>query len=359
MLLAERVLCRLRSLQRPLPGACLASRIVNAMAHSRLNRYRIPQARKKRFFLILLLGGDVIQFPPQVKKNQRDMKVRRDSFPSSTTETAAILCPDASASESQIKEILSFFGAVKVGQPWFMTQPVPLSHESVVEILCPPEHLKPSGDFKALLVEHRGWIRTSRDKGFDAFLAFKEQASQGEESSWEIRRELRRREDLLYEERRRNALKWNLLLHLSHEVQKEEKETEDMLKALKGKDSPLKEVVEEEGLPGPLSDLPEGGEGPIRLSGASMAQVLEAWFSLFQERLIGDEVLLALSPAVFQYLCDTWEEWGEGSAEEAVLGGVVLLRRFPLLGRVTANAIVRHLSGKTIGLIQERKAYGK
>jgi len=274
------------------------------------------------------------------------------------TERAAILCPDASAPESKLKEILSFFGAVKIGQPWFMAQPVPLCQEGVVEILRPPEDLKPSGDFKALLAEYRGWIRTSHDKGFDAFLAFKEQASQGEESSWEIRRELRRKEDRPDEERGRDALKWNLLLHLAHEIQEQGSEAEELLKTLKGRASPLQGVVEEEELPGPLSDLPER-EGPLSLSEESMTQVLEAWFSLFHEHLSGDEVLLALSPAVFLYLCDTWEERGEGPAEEAVLGDAVVLRRFPLLRRVGANEIVRHLSGKTIGLIQEKQAYGK
>ena len=284
--------------------------------------------------------------------------MKRDSFPSSMNKPAAILCPDASAPESKLKEILSFFGAVKIGQPWFMAQPVPLSQEGGVEILRPPEDLKPSGDFKKLLAEYRGWIRTSHDKGFDAFLAFKEQAPQGEESSWEIRRELRRKEDRHDEERRRNALKWNLLLHLAHEIQDQGSEAEELLKTLKGKNSPLKGVVEEEELPGPLSDLPEG-EGSLRLSEASMTQVLEAWFSLFEEHLSGGEVLLALSPAVFQHLCDTWEEWGEGLAEKAVLGDAVVLRRFPLLRRVATNEIVRHLSGKTVGLIREKQVYGK
>jgi hypothetical protein len=273
------------------------------------------------------------------------------------TEPVAILCPDASAPESTLKGILSFFGSVKIGRPWFMDQPVPLSREGVVEILRPPEDLKPSGDFKALLAEYRGWIRTSHDKGFDAFLAFKEQASHGEEATWEIRRELRRKGNPPDEERKRNALKWNLLLHLAHEIREQGSEAEELLKTLKGKDSPLKGVIEEEEPPGPLSDLPEG-EGPLSLSEASMAQVLEAWFSLFEEPLSGDEILLILSPALFQYLCDTWEEWGEGPAAEAVLKEAVVLRRFPPLKRVPANVIVRHLSGKTIGLIQEKQAHG-
>lgn len=274
------------------------------------------------------------------------------------TKPVAVLCPDASALESTLKVILSFFGSVKICRPWFMDEPVPPSQEDSVEILYPPHDLKPSGDFKALLAEYRGWIRTSHDKGFDAFVAFKEQASHGDEATWEIRGELRRKEDRPDEERKRNALKWNLLLHLAHEIQEQGSEAEELLKTLKGKDSPLKGVIEEEEPPGPLSDLPDG-ENPLSLSEASMAQVLEAWFSLFEEHLSGDEILLILSPAVFQSLCDTWEEWGEGPAAGAVLKDAVVLRRFPLLKGAPANVIVKHLSGKTIGLIQERHTHGK
>jgi hypothetical protein len=233
-----------------------------------------------------------------------------------------------------------------------MDEPVPFSQEGVVEILRPPEDLKPSGDFKALLAEYRGWIRRIHDKGFDSFLAFKEQASHGEEATWEIRCELRQREDRRDEERRRNALKWNLLLHLAHEIREQGSEAEELLKTLKRRDSPLKGVIEEEEVAGPLSDLPE--KKPLTLSEAGQIQVLEAWFSLFESHLSEGVVLLTLSPEVFQYLCDTWEEWGEGPAAEDVLGDAVVLRRFPLLNRAPANVIVKHLSGKTVGIIQEK-----
>lgn len=275
-----------------------------------------------------------------------------------TNEPVAILCPDAGAPERLLKVILSFFGSVKICRPWFMDEPVPSSQEGMVEILRPSDDLKPAGDFKALLAEYRGWIRTSRDKGFDAFLAFKEQTSHGEEKTWEIRGELRRRESRGDEELRRNALKWNLFLHLAHEFQEEGREAEELLKTLKGKDSPLKGVIEDEEVSGPLSDLPEG-ERALMISEAVVTQVLEAWFSLFEGHWSEGAVLLILNPGIYRFLCDTWEEWGEGSAEESTLKGSVVLRRFPLLNRASANLIVKHLSGKTIGIIQVKQANGK
>ena len=336
----------------------------------------------------------------------------------SMTEPIAIICPDASAPENSLKAILSFFRSVKIGRPWFMDEPVTLLQSGLVEVFRPPQDLKPSGDFQALLAEYRGWVRASHGRGFDAFLAFKEQESHREEATWEIRGELRRKDSRPDENRGRNALKWNLFLHLAHEIQEEEREAEELLSNLKKKDSPLKGVIEEEDLPGPLADLPER-EDPLMLSEPGMARVLEAWFSLFQGHLREEAVLLTLSPAIFQHLCDTWEEWGEGPARAEMEffvpdfsrldlhdlleakgrfmnsgQGVALkealfkflkghsevssekapaielrglkepktpfrLRRFPLFERPSANEIVRHLSGKTIGLIRERHTYGE
>jgi hypothetical protein len=274
------------------------------------------------------------------------------------TEPNAILCPDSIVSENTLKDILSFFASVKICRPWFMDEPVPFSQSAAVQILHPPDDLKPPGDFKRLLTEYRAWIRRSHEKAFHAFLAFKEQRSQGEEATWEIRGELRHREGCPDEERRRNALKWNLFLHLAHEKEEGDREAKELLRTLKKRGSPLKGVIEEEEPPGPLSDLPEQEEA-LMLSEAGMAQLLEAWFSLFEEHLSGEEVLLTLSAGVFRYLCDTWEERGGGLAAEDALNDALVLRRFPPLEGAPANLIVKHLSGKTIGLIQEKHANGK
>jgi len=341
------------------------------------------------------------------------------AFIGKMTDLAAIICPHSSVPEKKLKAILSFFGSVKVGQPWFTDQPVPLPDSGAVQLLYPPENLKPSGDFRRLLAEYRGWVRTNHDKGFDSFLAFKEQKLQGEEATWEIRGELRHKERQPREARRQHTLKWHLFLHLAQEIEEGGQEAEELLRTLKEQDSPLKGAIEEEGEPpGPLADLP-GFDGSPILAEAGMNQVMEAWFSLFVEHLSGEVVLLILSPPIFQHLCETWEEWGGGTAsadmefrvpdfsrfdltvamkerdrfldskEGVVLRRSVLnflkgnsgmhwkekgviqsegltgerisirLRHFSPLMQSTGNEIVRHLSGKTIGLIREEHSYGQ
>jgi len=285
-------------------------------------------------------------------------KTQKRSFPKSMNERIAVLCPELSVPEKTIELLVPLFDAVKIGRPWFMDEEEPFLKKHAVQILRPPDELKPPGDFKRLVAEYKGWVRTSREKGFDAFLAFQEHKSYGQEATWDIRREVRRGGDLTDEDRKKNALKWNLFLCLAHEIRVQENEAEDLLKTLKEKDSPLKGLSDEEELPHPLSELPEREGLPMR-SEAGMGQVLESWFSLFEGHLSGEDILLTLSPGVFQYLCDLWEEWGEGPAAGAALKDAVVLRQFPLLEKSPVNVIARHLSGKTIGRIRDPYLYGK
>lgn len=267
------------------------------------------------------------------------------------TQITPWIFPHTSVPENTLKAILYFFESVKIGRPWFMDQPLPLSQGEIMRIVYPPDELKPTGDFKKLLEEYHGWIRANHGKGADAFLSFKDQTSHGEEATWEIRRDLRQRTDRSEVDRRRNALKWNLLLHLAYEIHEQSSEAEKLLKSLKQVDSPLKGLIEEEEPPRPLFDLAEAEGSPL-LSEAGISQVLEAWFSLFESHLSGHEILLTFSQGIFRYLFDTWAEWGDGLTEEIPLGDRMVLKRFPRLKQARANVIVRHLSGKTIGMIR-------
>jgi hypothetical protein len=49
-----------------------------------------------------------------------------------------------------------------------------------------------------------------------------------------------------------------------------------------------------------------------------MNQVLEAWFSLFEEHLQGNDILLTLSPEVFEGLHDDWEEWAGNNSSTQI-----------------------------------------
>jgi hypothetical protein len=329
---------------------------------------------------------------------------------------SAIVFPHSWLSEGSIKRALSFFGSLKVCQPWFMDRLVPFSDRSGVQVLFPPVELKPSGDFSGLLAGYRRWVRTSHDKGFDAFLAFAEGKQGGEEATWEIRGELRHKESYPLVSSRKNPLKEHLILHLAQEIEQERRKAEELLRRLKEKDSPLRGAIEaDEDSPGPLADLPEFNED-VSLPEANLNRVLEAWFSLFEEHVQSDEILLTLSRGVFQGLYEDWEEWGgkntstqiefqypdlsdlpldellrmkdrfleknmgmKKAAVEFCRGNTlrlseaihyidhgdfpgrritVILRHFASHSLSGGKETLRHLSGKTLGLITEAHPYG-
>jgi len=328
-----------------------------------------------------------------------------------------MICPHSSVPERTLKAILSFFESVKICRPWFMDQPLPLTESGAIRVLLPPEEFKPPEEFRKILREYRRWINTSHSKSLDAFLAFQEGARHKEESTWEIRGELRHKRNPIQDSRRQHTLKWHLLLHFSQEMEEQRREAQTLLRALKEKDPPLKGAIEEEGkLPSPLADLPES-DGPLILSEAAGKQVLEAWVSLFEEHWRSEDVLSTLSPAIFQHLCDAWEPWGggpasaemefstpdfshldlrelaeaksrfldsrEGSAlREAILEfmkgtirmsrrkrdvtdlgltgnkTVIRLRHFSPLQRPLGKDMAAHLSGKTVALIRNEHTHG-
>jgi hypothetical protein len=238
-----------------------------------------------------------------------------------------------------------------------------------------------------------------------------------DETTWGIRGKLRRTDDAQSIDREKEVMKWHVFLHLAQEAEDEREEAQRLLRILKEKDSPLKSTIEEEEeAPNPLEDLPEFDKDRI-IADAGMSRVIEAWFSLFEEHLQSDDILLTLSPPFFQFMGETWEEWGgwttsmtmefqapdfsHHSLEElmeakvrlldksdavallrsilefrkgkpARLAGAdaridlegfsskmvrIALSHFPIQRASGDNEIVRYLSGKTIGLIEEGRPH--
>ena len=75
------------------------------------------------------------------------------------------LFPHFNPPESTLKKIVSFLGPFKVCLPWFMSPP-PFIDSVPVEILYPPENLKPKDNFKAMLSEYRSWVKQNQDKTY-------------------------------------------------------------------------------------------------------------------------------------------------------------------------------------------------
>ena len=244
----------------------------------------------------------------------------------------AIVFPHADLPEPTVKKILSFFGPLTVFQPWFMERPIFASganEANGVQVLRPPENLKPEKGFLTRLSEYRQWIEQNSDRGYTEFLQVNQDKDLTENTTWEIRQMIRRgRQTSAPQED--PALKWHLILHLAQDVEDQKLEADKALKALKERDVPLKGIVEDsadmESLLGDLSPFesePKGDEYRLR-------QILEAWIALFGGYLKENDLLVTSSRQVMAYALELWEE----SQNEEQREGLASIRfRFPDLSQ--------------------------
>jgi hypothetical protein len=237
-------------------------------------------------------------------------------------EVPVIVFPHADPPEPTVKKILSFFGPLTIFQPWFMERPIfgsGANEANAVQVLRPPDNLKPEKGFVTRLSEYRHWIEQNSDRGNTEFLQVNQDNDLTENTTWEIRRMIRRGGQQTSAPREDLALKWHLILHLAQDVEDQKLEADKALKRLKEKDVPLKGIVEDsEGMESFLGDLspfesePMGGEYRLR-------QVLEAWIALFGGYLKENDLFVTSSRQVMGYVTELWKEsqnenQGEGLA---------------------------------------------
>jgi hypothetical protein len=210
-----------------------------------------------------------------------------------------------------VKKILSFFEPITIFQPWFMERPVfgsGADEANAVEVLRPPEDLKPGEDFMIRLSEYRHWIEQNSDRGYTEFLQVSQENDLTENTTWEIRQMIRREGRQTSAPQEDPVLKWHLILHLAQDVEDQKMEADKALRALKKKEVPLKGTVEESGeMDTLLGDLAPFESEPIG-DEYRLRQILEAWLALFGRYLNENALLLTCSRHVMDYVTDLWKE---------------------------------------------------
>jgi hypothetical protein len=105
-------------------------------------------------------------------------------------------------------------------------------------------------------------------------------------------------------------MKWHLILHLTQEVEDQRLEADRMLRALKDNDPPLKGIAEEsDSMKGLLEDLPQFESEPI-VDEYQLREIFEAWFALFGGYLEGNEILVTVNRYVMDYVNALWKGAG-------------------------------------------------
>lgn len=224
-----------------------------------------------------------------------------------TRNLQAAIFPHASISERNLKRVLSLFEKVILFQPWFMEKAPLMARDSphLVQVLNPPERLKPGENFRSLLAEYRQWIRGNKGMGLPAFLALGRERVQNP-PVYEIRGMIRSTGTPVEEDEKAEALQWHLTLHLAEELEEERESAETLLKTAAGLDSPLKGALEEDA-PGLLGDV-SGLERETFFTEERSAQILDAWVSLYGEKVPDRVPLVTTEPQVLEYLKETWKE---------------------------------------------------
>ncbi len=182
------------------------------------------------------------------------------------SELPVVLFPHCYITEKNLKRILPIVKRLTICQPWFMEEPLPVlkrDKASFIDILLPPDNMKPKEDFKRLLSEYQFWMRQNQDRGYAAFLRATQKTALSEDTQWEIRQMIRQTGQDTPVSQESQALKWHLILHLERAFEKNLMAADDLLKQVKQQKSPLKDALGEEtqvqnmfdDLPQPETDL--------------------------------------------------------------------------------------------------------
>jgi hypothetical protein len=238
-----------------------------------------------------------------------------------------------------------------------------LGNSSSVNVLLPPESLKPKEGFKRLLSEYQLWIRHNQDRGYAAFLTATRDMDLSENTSWEIRQTIRRmemgppipKEDL--------SLKWHLILHLANKIEEDRVEAGEILNHLKKQSSPLKEALgEATPVQGLLDDLSVSESQPL-MDKSHLRQTFEAWIGLFGGYLSDIGFLITIDRYVIDLATDIYEEQDlllskkpkEPLPPELTSSqNHIILKHLPRISdadNIHRDPVLKKLSGKTIILL--------
>jgi len=218
------------------------------------------------------------------------------------------LFPHAYIPEPVAGKLVLFFGPARIYLPWLLNPPRYIQNAGI-EVIYPPEDLKPSGDFKAILSNYHSWAGENRDRSIRETAKFSGKVTQDDNPAWEIRRLLKgtamparalKGED--------QALKRHLLLHLAFDMERQQFEIMDMIDRLK-KQKPvlagaLHEAGEAEGVFADADDI----TAAVALENLNLPALLDAWFGLFSGYLKEKDLLVTYSRPVMDYILSQWDE---------------------------------------------------
>jgi hypothetical protein len=229
------------------------------------------------------------------------------------------LFPHSNPPEDIIKRVTSFFGPMKMCLPWFMEPPT-FINEAPVEILYPPDNLRPKDTFKAILSEYRFWVKQNQDRTYWEIIKSDRSGKPEDEATWNIRHMITRGVESISDSEEDLITRRHLVLHLEGEMEEQQASADSILRTLKNKRSPLEGSLEKKlDINGLFEDLP-GLDSDSSLTDLNLAHLIEAWLGLFHRYIEEKGLLITLNSRIMDFLSERWSELTDyGSAEGTLL----------------------------------------
>ena len=233
---------------------------------------------------------------------------------------ATYLFTHSNPTESTIKKVISFFGPLKIFLPWYM-EPPPFIDDVSMEVVYPPDNLKPKDVFRNMLSEYRSWVKQNQDRSYTEIIKSDRVRNRGEDAIWEIRQMLVRGVGSIPDPEDENIIRWHLLLHLAGEIEEQQAAADRILRTLKEKRSPLEGSIEKAlDINSLFGDLP-GIDTESSLNDRNLIQVIDAWLGLFGGYLEKKGLLITLNSRIMDYISERWDDL---SADDVSTKGTIM-----------------------------------
>ena len=220
---------------------------------------------------------------------------------------AVLLFPHSYIPETVNDNVFNFFGPITIFQPWFMGIPDFLKDKSV-DILNPPNELKPKEGFKNILTEYRQWVEQNRDRSYLEIIRSNQDTELTENHTWEIRSMVSRMVQSVSDREEEKTFRWHILLHLAREIDEQHMEADKMLRSLKDKEPIFEGSIERtDNVNDLLRDLPQF-ETKSFFNESNLKQIFEAWFGLFGGYLKDSDLLITYNRLVIDYISERWDD---------------------------------------------------
>ena len=167
------------------------------------------------------------------------------------------LFPHSRLSEFIIIKIIPLLNPMRIYIPWFMDPPL-FARDKSIEVLYPPENMKPQKELNTVLSEYHRWAEQNHDRNYLEILKAVGDIEPLENTTWKIRQMITGSLQSYSGKSEEKTTRWHMLLHLAGELEEQRFEADNILAALKRKKPLLEGSIEKTiGVKSLFRDLPD------------------------------------------------------------------------------------------------------